>query len=83
MVPPLSLRSGDFTVADAGNVAVPTAEDLMAFHRGGSVAAVNGHDLRLRLFPSGRANHDCKRRSGVSLAPPCGQRPGFRRGDCR
>jgi hypothetical protein len=83
MVPTLSWRIGDFTLADAGNVAVPTPEGPMASHPGGSEAAVNGHGLTLRPFPRSRSNHDCKRQSRVNAAAPRGQRRGFRRGDCR
>jgi hypothetical protein len=83
MVPTLSLRIGDFAVADAANVAVPLPEGPMAFHPGSSKAAVNRHGLTLRPFPRSRSNHDCIQRSRVGAALPCGQRRRWRRGESR
>jgi hypothetical protein len=80
MVPTLSLRSGDFTLADAGSLAVPTPECPMALGPGGSEAAVNGFGLALGPFSGNRSNHDSQRRRRVSAAPPRSRPRGVRRG---
>ena len=69
MVPTLPFSSGDFTLADSGNLAVTTPECLL----GGRSIAVNGHAFTLGPFPHNQS-------SRVSPAPPCGQRWGFHRG---
>jgi len=72
MVPTLPFSSGDFTLADTGNLAVMIPECLP----GGRSTAVNGHGFTLGPF----ANNQSSR---VSRAPPGGQRRDFHRGDHR
>jgi len=83
MVLTLPLNSSEFTVADTGNLALPTPELPMAFRPGGSDAAVNGYGFALKPLPSNHWKRDGKQRSRVIAAPSRGQRRGSRRGACR
>jgi len=80
MVLTFPLSSSGFTVADTGNLAVPTPEFSMAFRPGGG--DVNGYGFRLEPRLSNRSKRDCKRRTRVIAAPSRGQRRGSRRGAC-
>jgi hypothetical protein len=81
MIPTLSRPIGDFTVADAGNLAVPPQYSMAS--PPACLAAVNVCGFTLGLLPGDHSNHDCKQRSRVHAAPPGGRRRGFRRGECR
>ena len=82
MVPTLSFRISDFTLADTGRLAVPPPEYPMAFGPGGSEAAASNCGIRSGLFLTNRLNHDFKQRDRVVVAPR-GQRRRCRRGDRR
>jgi hypothetical protein len=66
MVPTLSWRISDFTLADTGNVARPTPECPMAFRPDGSSTAVTLYGFKPQPLPSNRSHHDSN--SGVVLA---------------
>ena len=79
MVPPLSRRINNFSLADSGNLALATSGCLMALGPDGSLAALNREGVALRPCPRNRANHNFKQRSRVS--PPLGR--GLSRGERR
>jgi hypothetical protein len=81
MVLTLSFGISDITLADTGNLAVPTAAYLV--RPAACLAAVNGYGFTLGPFRSNRAKHDFKQRSRVSAAPSRLQRRGLGRGDSR
>jgi hypothetical protein len=62
MVPTLPFSISDFTLADTGNLGVPTPECPMAFSPGGRFAAVNGYGFTLGSFAQ-RPVQSCERRS--------------------
>ena len=80
MVPTLSFRISDFTLADTGHLVVPAPEYPMAFGPAGGEVAASNCGFTLGPFLSNRSNHDFKQRSRV-IAPPRDQRLRFR-GDC-
>jgi hypothetical protein len=80
MVLTLSFGISDVTLADTGNLAVPTAERLM---RPAACLAAAGYGFTLGPFRRNRAKHDFKQWSRVSAAPPRLRRRGFGFGDSR
>jgi hypothetical protein len=51
LVPTLSLRLGDFTLTDIGNLPVPTPQCPMSSGPGGGLTAVNCYGLTRGLVP--------------------------------
>jgi len=83
MVPNLAFGVGEFTLADIGNLAVPTLECPMAFSSAGSLTALKARGLRLRPFFNNRVHDDFKQCGRASAAPPSSQGRGFGGGKFR
>jgi hypothetical protein len=78
MVPTLSLRIGDFTLAGTGDLAAPRSP--IALSPGGSQDAMV-MVLHPAPFPRNCSKHQFKQQSHMGAASPRAQRPGVRRGD--